>query len=1078
MNPIRAAVERPIAVLALVAMVVMFGLVVLRTIPIQLAPDINRPVVSVRTNWPGGSSQEVEREILIRQEEVLQGIPGVSRILGEANEGSALVTLEFNAGQDMQRSLLVVANRLQQVTGYPDEADEPRIDTAGSEDQPIAFFSLKRLPGNDRPIETYGTFVEDVIRDRLERVDGISRLNVYGGAERDMRVIVDPERMARYGLTVPEVVQALRAANASISAGYVDEGKRRYVVRSDAEFSRPEQVRKVLLRSVFDPSTGRLARVTVGDIADVRFAYKDVAANIRQLGEPAMSMSAVRETGANVIQTMAGLRAAVAALNQGPLAEAGLKLLQTYDETIYIEQAIALVEDNIWVGGLLAGLVLWLFLRSLKATLIVAAVMPVSLIGAFVAMAALGRSLNVISLAGLAFSVGMVVDAAIVVLDTIDRLRRQGMPAVAAAYEGARQVWGAVLAGALTTVVVFVPLLLLELEVGQLFRDLAVALSVAVMISLVVAVTVVPALSAWLAGDETGGKGSPAADDRRRLPVIDPFAQRFVAVFVALTRYTIAHRAVGLGLVLLICGLTAAATWLFLPKLEYLPEGNRNLVSGAVLPPPGYNLASTTAIAEEIEAAVRPLWATETGPVAEAGQPPKIDHFFFVARRNAASVGATAVEPERVAELVPVMQRAVFREPGTYGFIAQPSIFGRTVGAGRLIEVNISGPDLEQVFAVARRTAAKIDQALPRGQGNQLRPRPGLELGAPEIRLYPDPLRLADNGLSARDFGETVDTFNDGLRIAEITVDGRRMDLMLAGPRARIDETQGIGQLPVVTRSGRIIPASSLAEVVITAGPTEIRHLDRARTVTLEVRPAADLPLETAIDVLQRDVIGVLVAEGVPAGIEFRLAGTADDLTRTWQAMQWQIVLAVAVCYLLMAMLYESFLLPLVIILSVPLATAGGLGGLILFNVFHYQPLDMLTLLGFVMLIGSVVNNATLLVHQTLHHVREDGMTVDAAIIESTENRMRPNFMSTLTAVMGMLPLVLFPGAGSELYRGLGAVVLGGLSLSAVLTLAIIPPLLAVTVPLVERRRLALLRRPATVPADPRSSQITEKPAE
>jgi hydrophobic/amphiphilic exporter-1 (mainly G- bacteria), HAE1 family len=1050
MTLIRLAVDRPIAVLALVSMVVMFGAVALQTIPIQLAPDINKPVIGIRTSWPGASPQEVEREILIRQEEVLQSVEGLDRMTGEAMDGSAHITLEFDVDQDMQKALLLVANRLDQVTGYPDEADEPRIDTAGSDDQPIAWFTLRTLPGNDRPINTYGDFVDDVIRDRLERVQGVSRVNVFGGSARELTVIVDPERMARYGLTVPDVVRTLRAANASITAGDVEEGKRRYVVRSEGELINPERVENILLRSVLDPSTGRLARASVKDIAEVRFEYKEPLANIRRLGAPAMALNVIRETGANVIETMAGIRAAVDDLNAGALASAGLALTQTYDETTYITDAIALVQSNIWAGGLLAAIVLWLFLRSLSATLIIAIAIPVSLIGAFIAMAALGRSINVISLAGLAFSVGMVVDAAIVVLENIHRLRGQGMPAAIAAYTGAEQVWAAVMAGALTTVVVFVPLLLLKLEVGQLFRDLAVALSVAIVLSLVVSITVVPALAAWLARRSTG----PAV--ARRLPVVDRGAEQFVNACMALTRLTVARRTAGLGLVALICGATGLATWLFLPKLEYLPEGNRNLVAGAVLPPPGYNLASTTAIAQDIEAAVRPLWASETGPTAEPGQPPKIDHFFFVARRNTASVGASAIDPERVSELIPVLQAQVFKDPGTYGFIAQPSIFGRSVGSGRLIEVNVSGPDLEQVFDVARRAAAKIEAQLPRAAGNQLRPKPGLELGAPQIRLYPDPLRLADNGLSARDFGETIDAFNDGLRIAEITVDGRRIDLMLAGPQHQITQTQGIGQIPVVTQSGRIIPARSLADITLTSGPTEIRHLERERTVTIEVRPAAQLPLETAIETLQTGVIDALFEEGVPPGTRIALAGTADALTKTWRAMLWQIVLAIAVVYLLMAMLFESFLFPLIIVLSVPLATAGGVGGLLLLNAFLYQPLDMLTLLGFVILVGTVVNNAILLVHQSLHRLRVDGMAPQDAIVSATRDRIRPIFMSTMTSVFGMLPLVLFPGAGSELYRGLGAVVLGGLSLSAVLTLAIIPPLLAMVMPVSERGRRPL----------------------
>jgi HAE1 family hydrophobic/amphiphilic exporter-1 len=277
------------------------------------------------------------------------------------------------------------------------------------------------------------------------------------------------------------------------------------------------------------------------------------------------------------------------------------------------------------------------------------------------------------------------------------------------------------------------------------------------------------------------------------------------------------------------------------------------------------------------------------------------------------------------------------------------------------------------------------------------------------------------------------------------------MDLTLQGPNKNVTETQGIANLPVVTSSGTIVPASSLADVVLTAGPTEIRHRERFRTVTLEIRPAPGVPLEEAIETLKQSVIGPLIEEGLPSGVRLALSGTAKKLRQTWNEMKWNLLLALAIVYLVMAVLFESFIYPFIILMSVPLAAAGGVAGLVVLNQFHFQPLDMLTLLGFVILIGIVVNNAILLVHQTLFHVREEGMPADQAILEATRNRIRPIFMSTLTSVVGMLPLVLFPGAGSELYRGLGSVVVGGLALSAVLTLLIIPPMLSVLVGPLER---------------------------
>ncbi len=1051
MNLIRTSIQRPIAVIAAVLMVVMFGLVALQTIPIQLAPDVNRPVITITTTWPGAAPAEVEREILNRQEEEMAGLEGLHEISGRAEPGRSRLTLEFDVGSNMDRALLLVSNRLDRVNGYPDEANEPTLDTAGSDDSPIAWFIVNRAKGNERPIHEFGDFVEDVIKDRIERVSGVSRVNYFGGSEREVQITVEPQLLARYGLTLSAVVASLRAANASVSAGDVDEGKRRYVVRTEGELNTLEAVRNVVLRTAADPRGG-LARVTLGDVADVAFGYTDPTATIRQLGQASIAFNAQRETGANVIEVMRGIRAAVAELNAGPVPAAGLTMQQVYDETVYINSAIDLVKQNIYVGGSLAIAILLLFLRSPRATLIISIAIPVSVIGAFVAMAALGRSINVISLAGLAFAVGMVVDAAIVVLENIYRHRELGRSAAEAAYRGAKEVWGAVLVSALTTVMVFIPILFMQLEVGQLFRDIAVAISVSVLLSLLVSITVIPALSkrVFEFGRAKDGDNRPR---RVAIPGLDRLAGGFVNAVMAFIRTVVRSRALAFGVVAAMTLAAAVGAWRFLPKLEYLPEGNRNLVFGIIIPPPGYNLATMTSIAEEIEQEIKPHWASVSGRESKPGEPPKIERFFYVATRSSTFLGAISVDPQRAGELIPVLQEPVFREPGTFGFINQPSIFGRGIGSGRKIDLDISGQELDEIIGVAGRAAGMVVQALPLNQGNQFRPNPGLELGAPEIRVIPNRTRLNDNGVSARELAETIDAFNDGLRVAEVTSGSKRINLVIQGPEQNVTRTQGIANLPVVTASGRIVPAGSLADVILTSGPTEIRHRERFRTVTLEIRPAPGMALESALDILRERVIEPLRLEGLPPGIRIEVSGTADKLTQTWEAMVVELLLAIAIVYLVMAVLFESFIYPLIILLSVPIAAAGGVAGLVVLNLYVFQPLDMLTLLGFVILVGIVVNNAILLVHQTLYHLREEGMAVHDAILEATRNRIRPIFMSTLTSVFGMLPLVVFPGAGSELYRGLGSVVVGGLALSAVLTLLLIPPMLTMLVGTLEGRR-------------------------
>jgi HAE1 family hydrophobic/amphiphilic exporter-1 len=778
------------------------------------------------------------------------------------------------------------------------------------------------------------------------------------------------------------------------------------------------------------------------------------------MNEPSLAFNITREQGANVIKTMADVREVVKELAEGPVKRENLLIEQVYDETDYINSSIDLVRQNIIYGGILAIIVLMIFLRSWRPTAVVAVAIPVSVVGSFVAMAVLGRSLNVISLAGIAFAVGMVVDAAIVVLENIFRLRQEGRSRSEAAYYGAQQVWPAVLVSALTTVMVFIPILIMDLEVGQLFRDIAVAISVSVLLSLLVAVTLIPALSNGLLANVKSEKAGI------RVPLVDDFARVFMNFWTAYARFVVRYKTIAVALVAAIVVIAGAISILIMPKLDYLPKGNRNLVFGIVMPPAGYNLNTNERIARNVADATKQYWARGAYKIINKPEDQKIERFFYVARLGRMFMAATHVNPQMAGELEAIIEGPARAEPGVFAFMFQPSLFGRSIGSGRAIDIEIAGPDLETIYDVGRQVFFATREVLPPNKGNRVRPKPALTLGEPEVRITPDRVRLSDNGLSARELGESVDAFNDGIRVAQVTVDGKRIDLTLKGPDPIQESTQAIRSLPVVTSDGRIVPVGNLADVRETTGPTEIQRIDRSRTMTISVSPRDGIPLQAAAELLEEKVLAPLRAKGLPEGVRFRIGGSADKLNETWNHMQLDLLMALIIVYLVMAVLFESFLYPWVVMLTVPVAAAGGLGGLALLNTYVPQSLDMLTMLGFVILIGIVVNNAILLVHQTLFHIREDGMDVNTAIETATRNRIRPIFMSTLTSVCGMLPLVAFPGAGSELYRGLGSVVLGGLSLSAVLTMAIVPPMMSITVGVIERRKIRKAESAAAVAAE------------
>jgi HAE1 family hydrophobic/amphiphilic exporter-1 len=699
--------------------------------------------------------------------------------------------------------------------------------------------------------------------------------------------------------------------------------------------------------------------------------------------------------------------------------------------------------------------------------LIIATAIPISVVGTFLMMTFFGRNINVISLAGLAFAVGMVLDAAIVVLENIDRHRGLGEGRVEAAYKGTTEVWGAVLASTLTTMAVFVPVVYVQEEAGQLFKDIAIAISCAVALSLIVSITVIPTFSAKILGffrerrkaklaakheklsgvlanpapqseDAKSSKpGSGLSPFKKSIRFLDRFSHNFTEGVANFNYRVTGSVPARVAVVVALTGFSLAmALWLS-PPSEYLPEGNRNFVFSLLLPPPGYNLEELDKVGNTIVKELEPYWKDDA---SVEYREPRIRNLFYVALGRIMFAGASTQDPLKARDLVPIFKKELRKIPGFYATSYQSSLFGRGITSGRTIDVDISGPDLTRLIQFGGRVFGQAMQLVP---GSQVRPIPSLDLGNPEIQITPDRVRAASLGLAARDIGQVVDTLLDGRKVSDYQHDGKEIDLTLMGISSATKQTQDFENLLLRTADGRLVTLGSVADVRWVSGPTQINHIERQRAITIQVRPPRETPLETAMQTLENKVIGPLKKSGELGGLyNINLAGTADDLVVTRKALQWNFVLALAITYLLMAALFASFLYPLVIMFSVPLAAAGGFAGLwLVSNLIEYQSLDVLTMLGFIILIGTVVNNAILIVHQSLNHMRHEGMERREAIREAVRNRIRPIFMSTTTSVFGMLPLVLFRGAGSELYRGLGSVVVGGLALSTIFTLFLIPAL-------------------------------------
>ncbi|MBX3402583.1 MAG: efflux RND transporter permease subunit [Phycisphaeraceae bacterium] len=1203
MDPIRWSINKPVSVAVGVILVVMFGLIGLGAIPIQLTPTVDRPNIEVTTRWPGRSPQEIVDNITREQEKRLKNVSNLKRMRSTSTEGQSTISLEFYLGADISRALQEVSDSLRQVPSYPAEVDEPTIKAAdGASENAIAWIIVdvdpaKRHKHPDFDITTLYDALDKEVKPYLERIGGVAEVNVFGGREREVRVLLDPVKLAQRRLTFNEVIGALQAENRNISAGSIAEGKRDYRVRIVGQFATEQDVLDTIVayRPAADAPGAALKPVYVRDLGDVEFGHTKKRGFVRSLGQPCIAINTIRQANANVVEVMAELRSRLDEVRADILPKLGgevgpdLRIRQVYDETTYIDSAIDLVSTNLWVGGIIATLVLLVFLRSFTATGVVALAIPISVIGTFLAMVAFGRTLNVISLAGLAFATGMVVDNAIVVLENTVRRVRAGDSPRLAAYWGAKEVWVAVLASTLTTVAVFVPVLTIKEEAGQLFRDISLAIAAAVLFSLVVSITVIPSAGARLLSvHRPDHERSALRRNFDRLFGLAPLLQRLAdRVADGLMWIMTGWRGWTLrpAIIIAMASLSLWGSMKLMPPLDYLPTGNRNLVFGGLLIPPGYSVEQQESIATRIEQQIRPYIEVDAADRAAVAALPPIPRFppgmapfepvpinnFFIAGFNGGMFcGATSAWPEVVIPVGGVLTNAMNTIPDAFGGARQSAIFGRGVGGGNSVKIEISGPDLSRVIAAAQFMflTAGAEQG---GYGmRNVQPEPSnFLLGQPEatVRLNQHGREL---GLTVRDVGVAVRGLFDGAFIDDFRLGGDTVDMVLLPRSGRLEYQEQLAAVPVATPAGPVVPLDTVVTLERTTAPQAIQRSEELPSVTISIAPPVGITVDEVMTRVREDFLPRAQAAGlIDASMRVRLEGTAASLDEVraalfgqaqtgaplagWQrGLLWvcgglcvlgalaaaysfargfgllarrgrvprsgafygavsimllttvvvgllagvttqpqfmtaRFVWALLVTYLLMCSVFESFLYPLVIMFSVPLAVVGGFAGLRIVHditladpTIAPQQLDVLTMLGFVILIGTVVNNSILIVEQSLNFedprrygAEGERMPIFRAIRASVASRFRPIFMTTCTTLGGMLPLVVSPGSGSEMYRGLGAVVLGGLACSTVFTLLLVPLVFSLVVQMKEGVNAAFGRASERMILDPVPAGMT-----
>jgi len=1015
---VRFSIERPHAVAVAVILAVLCSVLAWRSIPVQLKPTVDSPMITVSTLYRGASPVEVEEQITRPIEDLLQGVDGLQELRSSSIEGMSSVTLEYSWGVDKERSLVDVVNKLSQLQALPPDSEEPVVALTGPLDREMAIWIVSDSPYSADRVRQ---IVTDDVEPMLERVEGVADLLVVGGEEREVRVLFDPERLAALRVTWDEAAAALRSGWQDRRGGTLETETRQFAVRTVGRAPEPGEIAEIVVRR------GPDGTVRIGDLARVEDGYRELASIVRSGAQRVVAIGVQREAGANVVRMIEGVERQLAALNSR-FAERGLAVSfnPVYRDTTYLNEALSFVWGNLRTGALLAVAVLLLFLRSWRSVLVIGLSIPISLAMVFLVMNWLGRTINVVSLAGLAFASGMVVDNAIVVLENSFRHMERGKPARQAAEDGGREVWGALLASTLTTMAVLLPIVGVKEEAGQLFTDLAIAIAAAVGFSLIVALTVVPMLTAIFF--RTAASAAARSAEAESEAVILPSSQigSYGRVVRGLTARGPKAVFAKLGLVGLVALISVAARGL-VPPAGYLPTGNANLIFFFSGPIPGTR-------PEALESAMKPVeeWIRAQ---PETGR-------YFMVFASLFNGGGVILKPEHadgpgldayLGKFFPVCLTA----PGTRFMVPiRQSLFR---DSGKQFTVEIRGPDLALLNATAADLQGKLGAwpgVQPFGVQNDF------VLGRPELRVEPDANLAAEAGMSVQEVATVVETALAGRIVGTWGGSGRDVNVVALVPPERVRNPEDLARLPLVTPSGSVTQLGELARIERTTGPQSVNRLERERAITLTVTLEQDATLQAVLDDVSANLIAPTLRE-LPPGYDIGLGGSADKFTTTLNELTGSFWLAILITYLLLVALFRSWLQPVVIMVTVPLAMTGGLLGIALAHRwFHNASYDLLAMLGFIILAGIVVNNAILILHQS-NNLRERGIERRAALAEAARTRLRPIAMTVATTVFGMLPLALGSGAGAELYQGLAAVILGGLVVSTLFTLFFVPALVS-----------------------------------
>ena len=1018
------AAKRPVGTAMLYFCVVVLGVVASRQLAVDLMPEADMPQVSVTTTYAGVSPQEIESLITRPIEQSLSTIEGIDRLNSTSMEGLSRISIQFEWGRDLDEAVNDIREQMDFVGAMlPEDAEDPTVFKFNLSDMPIGFLGV----GGGGDVRRLRRLAEETLSRRLERVPGVASVDVRGGREREIQVRLDQARLSALGVSPAEVTRALSRENRNVSAGDMLETGREVMIRTVGEFESTEEIANVVV------ATREGRPLQVKDLGDVRDTFREITNELWIDGEPGMRMYVSKQSGANTVEVMADVRREIEALNREFAGRAEISILM--DSSEFISQSVNNVRRGALMGAALAVIVLLIFLRDLRATLIIGTAIPISVLATFALMYFYGFTLNVISLGGIALGIGMLVDSSIVVLENIHRMRRQGASSLSAAVSGTREVSTAILAGTMTTIAVFIPVVFIAGFAGIFFKEMAIVVSFALFCSLAVSLTLIPSLAARFLGNSRDTR-----DPFGVLPRMTIMLRSLDRWYDATLRRMLRHpwRVVGgaVGLLLLSLLLTSQLGF------ELMPESDEGQLAVNVELPIGTPVETTAATMKELELRLR--GALNDGELEHLVSTAGPENWWRPAAGNQGSMEvmlAPVSERSRgQEEILSSIRRALADVPG-----AQVRIYGSSGnmmmrmmrGGGERLTVEIRGHDLDTADALAERVRAAMEEV-----PGVVHPKVDRERGQLERTLHVDRERLAELGMAGADVAESVEHYVLGKVATRFRESGEEYDVRVQLAEDQRSELEQLPQLPIITPTGQVIRLGALAGIEPSMGPTSIAREDQQRILRISAGISDRGFGEAVADLQER-----LALVEVPEGFSVSLGGELREQGEVFAELLIGVGLALFLVFTVMAVQFESLVQPLIIMTSVPFSFVGVVLSLVLTG----TTFNMNSFLGLVVLVGIVVNNAIVLVDYTNVLRREHGETLLEAVIKAGRRRLRPILMTTLTTALGLVPLAIGLGEGSEIQAPLARVIVGGLLTSTAITLLFVPSLYL----LVERRRAA-----------------------